>query len=274
VSNSALSQLDSSDTLDRGIRAGLVAYGVVHLIIAALGVQLALVGDGSGSASKSGAFAELAESGTGQAVLWVMALGFAALVIWQALEAAVGDRQAPGREQIMHRVSAAGRAVLYAVLAVGAASRAIGGGGSSGGSSSKSSSDSLTARLMSAPGGVLLVGAVGLGVIAVAAVLVHRGWTEGFTKHLDAAAAKGERRRPILLLGKAGYIAKGVALATIGFLFLVAAAKHDPQESGGLDVALHELLRQPFGVAIAGAVALGLGCFGLYCFAWARHLKR
>ena len=50
--------------------------------------------------------------------------------------------------------------------------------------------------------------------------------------------------------------------------------QHDPQESGGLDVALHELLRQPFGVVIAGAVSLGLGCFGLYCFAWARHLKR
>jgi len=269
MSNSALSRLDSSETLDRGIRAGLVAYGVVHLIIAALGVQLAFTGDDGGSASNSGALAQLAETGTGQAVLWVMALGFAALVIWQALEAVVGDRQSEGREQVAHRGSAAGRAVLYAVLAVGAATRAAGGG-----SSDRSSTDSLTARLMSAPGGVLLVGAVGLGVIAVAAVLVHRGWTEKFTKHLDAAAASGERRRPILVLGKAGYIAKGVALATIGFLFLVAAVQHQPKESGGLDVALHELLRQPFGAVLAGAVALGLGCFGLYCFAWARHLKR
>lgn len=270
MSNSVLSRLDSSQTLDRGVRAGLVAYGVVHLIIAALGVQLAFVGDGGGSASNSGAFGQLAQSGTGQAVLWVMALGFVALVIWQVIEAAVGDRQAKGREQVLHRVGAAGRAVVYALLALGAASRAAGGGGSSSGSSS----DSLTARLMSAPGGVLLVAAVGLGVIAVAGVLVHRGWTEGFTKHLDAAAARGERRRPILLLGKVGYIAKGVALATIGFLFMVAAVEHDPEESGGLDVALHELLRQPFGVVIAGAVALGLGAFGLYCFAWARHLKR
>jgi hypothetical protein len=269
MSNSQLHQLDSSQTLDRGIRAGLVAYGVVHLIIAALGVQLAFSGDGGGTASQQGAFGQIARTGFGQLVLWVIALGFAALVVWQVIEAVVGDRQSEGGKELVHRVTAAGRAVLYAVLAFGAASRAAGGGSSGG-----SSSDSLTARLMAAPGGQLLVGAVGLGVIAVAGVLVHRGWTEKFTKHLDAGATTGERRRPILLLGKAGYIAKGVALATIGVLFLVAAVQHDPEESGGLDVALHELLRQPFGVVIAGAVSLGLGCFGLYCFAWARHLER
>lgn len=272
MSNSQLQQVDSSRTLDRGVRAGLVAYGVVHLIIAALGVQLAFTGDGSGTASQQGAFAQIARTGPGQLVLWVIALGFAALVVWQVIEAVVGDRRSEGREELVHRVTATGRAVLYAVLASGAASRAA--GGSSGGSTGRSSSDSLTARLMAAPGGQLLVGAVGLGVVAVAGVLVHRGWTEGFTKHLDAGATTGERRRPILLLGKAGYLAKGVALATIGVLFLVAAVQHDPQESGGLDVALHELLRQPFGVVVAGAVSLGLGCFGLYCFAWARHLRR
>jgi hypothetical protein len=57
-------------------------------------------------------------------------------------------------------------------------------------------------------------------------------------------------------------------------LFLYAAITHDPQKSGGLDEALRELLQKPFGAPLLVAVALGFACYGLFCFAWARHLDR
>ena len=47
-------QAHESDWLDHAIRAGLVAYGVVHLLIAWLAIQLAL-GEKADSASNSGA---------------------------------------------------------------------------------------------------------------------------------------------------------------------------------------------------------------------------
>ncbi len=261
-------KVNQSDTLDKGVRIGLVAYGVTHLIIAATALPLAWGGRTDNAASQKGAFAQLAEHPVGRISLFVVALGLFSLVVWQGIEAAIGHREEDGGKRIFKRVASGVKAVVYAVLGWSALTVAMGSGGGG------SSTDSRTARLMSAPFGVFLVGCVGLGIVSVGGYLVYKGWAEKFTKRLDARATSGDRRTPIVLLGKIGYISKGVALATIGVLFLVAAVRHQPKKSGGLDVALHELLRQPFGAVLLTAVALGLGCFGLYCFAWARHLRR
>ncbi len=269
-----LQRADGSKTLDRGVRVGLVVYGVMHLLIALIAIQLVLGEAGGEKASGSGAFDQLAESGVGRAVLWVMVLGFLMLVVWQGIDAAIGHQDEDGGKRVAKRVVSAGRAVLYGVLGVSAATTAISAGGGSGGSGGGASPDSLTARLMSAPGGQVLVVLVGLGIVAVGGVLVYRGLAEKFTKHLDAGASRGDRRGPIILLGKVGYAAKGVGLGAIGVLVVIAGVRHNAQRSGGLDQALRELLQQPFGGWLVAAVAVGLAAFGLYCFAWARHLKR
>ena len=269
-----LQRADRSQLLDRGVRVGLVVYGVMHLLIAVIALQLVLGQAGGQQASGSGAFSELAQSGLGRAVLWVMVLGFLMLLVWQVIEAAVGHREEEGSKRAGKRVVSAGRAVLYGVLGVSAATTAASAGGGSGGSGGGTSADSLTARLMSAPGGQLLVVLVGLAVVGVGAVLVYWGLAEKFTGHLDAGAHRGDRRGPIILLGKVGYAAKGVALGTVGVLVVVAGVRHNARRSGGLDAALRELLQQPFGGWLVAAVAVGLGAFGLYCFAWARHLRR
>jgi hypothetical protein len=268
-----LNRADNSKLLDRGVRIGLVVYGVMHLLIAAIAFQMVLGQAGGQKASSSGAFAELAQSGAGRAFLWIMGLGFFMLVIWQGIEAAVGHRDEDGGKRVLKRLTNAARAVVYAVLGVSAVTTALN-GGSGGGSGGGTSADSLTARLMSAPGGQLLVVLVGLGIVAIGGALVYRGVKEKFTKHLDAGATQGERRKPIILLGKVGYVAKGVAFGAIGVLVVLAGVRHNANKSGGLDAALRELLQQPFGGWLVAAVALGLGAFGLFCFAWARHLER
>jgi hypothetical protein len=263
-------KVDRSNALDHGVRLGLVVYGVVHLVIAATAVDLLLDGGSGSSASQQGAFAQLAESPLGVGVLWFVACGFAALVVWQLVEAAVGHRDSDGTSRVVKRLASLGKAVVYTVLGFSAGKMAAGSGQSSG----KSGTDAMTARLMSAPAGQVLVGLVGLGVVAVGCFLAYRGWAEKFTKRLDGRATSGEKRTPVLWLGKVGHIGKGLSLGAVGVLFLVAAVQHDPQKSGGLDVALHDLLRQPFGGLVVGAVALGLACYGLFCLAWARYLDR
>ena len=49
---------------------------------------------------------------------------------------------------------------------------------------------------------------------------------------------------------------------------------HESGKSGGLDQALQKVLQQPFGPFLLGAIAAGIICYGLFCFAWARHLDR
>jgi hypothetical protein len=258
-----MDQDEGSAVLDGAVRVGLVAYGVVHLLIAWLAVRLAF-GDNS-NASSSGALQELAKSTPGRISLYVVAAGLFALVLWQLLEALLGHRGEDKRW--FKRATSAGRAAVYGALGVSAIGKAAGSGGSS-------STDPMTARLMAAPGGQVAVIVVGLVVIGVAVALAYQGWTERFARKLDADGNTGTDGRAYRLFGTIGYLAKGLALAMVGGLFVWAALIPDPQKSGGLDQALHTVLQQPLGSAVIVVVGVGVACFGLFCFAWARHLDR
>lgn len=265
--------LADSDALDHGVRLGLVIYGVLHVIIAIVAVRIAWGGAGGDEASQQGAFALLAQNTFGKSVLYLVAVGFAALVVWQAAEALVGHKDEDGTGRLVKRVGSGAKAAIYAVLGYTAASMAMGSSGGGGGGGEKAT-DNLTAQVMSAPAGQLLVGALGLTLVGVGAYLGYRGVTEKFMKRLDAGAQGGDRGAVIVWLGKVGYLGKGVSLAAVGMLFVTAALRHQPKESGGLDVALRELVRQPFGPFLLTVVAVGLASYGLFSIAWARHLDR
>jgi hypothetical protein len=264
-------QADSSDWIDWSARAGLVAYGVVHLVLAWLALQLAL-GDREGTPNQSGAVQELAKQPFGAALVWAIAVGLFLLVVWQGIEAVVGHREEDGAKLAFERAKSAGKAVLYGAIGVSAV-RAAMGSGSSGGSSDQQT-DSMTGKLMSLPAGQVLVGAVGLAIVCVGAYQVHKGWSEKFRDELSSEGTSGQTGRAYLVFGKVGYTAKGVVLGIVGVLFGWAAITHDPDKSGGLDQALYQLLDQPFGPYLLGVVAVGIACFGAFCFARARHLSR
>lgn len=258
---------DDSDLLDHAVRVGLVSYGVEHLLIAWLALSLAF-GERAGKASSSGALHTLAQSELGRVSLYVVAAGFAALVVWQGIEAAVGHRDEDGGKRAWKRLVSAFKVGLYATLGVSALKVATG-------SSSKGgSTDTWTAELMKAPAGVVLVGLVGAVIVGVGGALVWRGWKEKFRSKLDVDGKTGNDGRAYVLFGKAGYISKGAALAIVGSLFLYAAWTHDADKSAGLDGALTELLDHSFGTPLLAVMAVGIACYGLFCFAWARHLDR
>ena len=61
----------------------------------------------------------------------------------------------------------------------------------------------------------------------------------------------------------------------IGGLFVYAAIDHHAKKSGGLDQALHKVLAPArSGRSCSSLIAAGIGCYGLFCFARARHLSR
>ena len=258
---------DDSEWMDHAVRVGLVSYGIVHLIIAWLAIRLAF-GDGGGNASSQGALHQLAESGVGRVSLYVVGAGFVALLVWQLLESVWGHRDEDGGKRVLKRVVSAGKVVLYGTLAISAFKTA---GGSSSGNGG---TDGLTARLLRMPGGPLIVGAVAVGILVVAGFLLYRGVAEKFRSKLESSGQSGSDGRAYILFGKAGYVSKAVALAIVGVLFLYASITHDPEKSGGLDEALRELLEKPFGAPMLVAVAIGFACYGVFCFAWARHLDR
>ena len=261
-------QADSSTFLDVAVRFGLITYGVVHLLIAWLSIQLA-VGDRKGSVSGKGALAELATHTFGRTIVWLVAVGMALLVLWRLIELVAGHRGEDGTDLWGHRAADALKAGIYGALGYAAVSVAVGGG--SGGGKPE---ETITARLMDRSWGVWLVGLVGLAVIGYGLGLIWRGFSEGYREHLEAEGQTGDLGKAYLLVGKVGYVAKGGAILIVGALFGWAALTHDPDKSGGLDDALRTVLDQPFGPVILGAIAVGIACYGIFCFARARHLSR
>src|SRR4051794_41823204 len=82
-------EAERSDWLDLAVRIGLVAYGVVHLLIGWLAVQLAL-GDHSAQASAQGAMTELAQQPFGEVLVWAVAVGLFLLVVWRGVGGPLG----------------------------------------------------------------------------------------------------------------------------------------------------------------------------------------
>src|SRR6476659_3853671 len=165
--------------LDRGIRFGFVVYGLVHLVVAWLALQLAF-GDHSGKPTSTGALTKLAHTTFGGVLIWLIALGMLVLVLWRLLDAAVGHQEeSDGGKRTRKRLVSLGKAVIYGAVALSAFRIAT----VSGGSSKKSGTDDTTATIMQWPAGPLIVGAIGLAIIAYGANLVRRAWTEKFREH-------------------------------------------------------------------------------------------
>jgi Domain of Unknown Function (DUF1206) len=257
--------VNDSTWLDRGIRFGMLVYGEVHLLIAWLAVQLAL-GQHQENASQKGAMQTLAEQPFGPLLLWLVTIGMFVLVLWRALEAVVGYREYDGAKRWRKRAVSAGKAVIYGYLAVTALRFAL--------DAKSGNSTNYTAKLMDQPFGRWLVGAVGVAVFVYGVFYARRGWTEKFMENLDAQGSSGDVGKAYRWIGKLGYIAKGIAFMVIGGLFVAAGVTHEAKKSGGLDDALHTVLQQPFGPVLLILIAAGIACYGVFCFARARHLSR
>jgi hypothetical protein len=270
----AAGRAGDSDTLEHLARIGLVAYGVVHLVIAWLAIQLAWgVGGGAAQADQGGALATLAQQPFGAVLLWLVAVGMVALAAWQAAEAlrwrgrlsASGDARKEAAVKVAKSVA---KAVLYAALAVLAVRYATGGGQSGG------QQQQAAAGIFGWPAGRWLVGLLGLVVVGIGVYLVHKGVTKRFLKEIDLSEAPTEATRLVTRLGQAGYPAKGVSIGLVGALLVWAAVTFDPARASGLDGALRSLLAVPFGQWLLTLVALGIAAFGVFCFVRARYPER
>ncbi|MCZ2861132.1 DUF1206 domain-containing protein [Blastococcus sp. VKM Ac-2987] len=268
-------QAGNSDALEHLARVGLVAYGLVHLLIAWLALQLAWGGSSGQQADQSGALATLAQQPLGEPLLWVLTVGLVALALWQAAEilrwrhglTASGDRR---KQALVRTGKAVAKTLIYLALAVLAFRYASGTGQSSG----SSTPQQTAAGVFGWPGGRWLVGAIGLVVVGVGVYHVYKGVTKRFLKEIDLAGCSAGTTRLVTRLGQAGFPGKGVALGLIGGLLVWSAITFDASKADGLDGALHLVLDAPAGQVLLTLVALGIAAFGAFCFVRARFPER
>jgi hypothetical protein len=264
----------NSDTLENLARVGLIAYGVVHLLVAWLALQLAWFGGNGKSADQSGAMSTLADSPVGKPLLWLLAIGLIALAAWQAAEifrwrsgwSATGKTRT---KAIRKSANSLIKAAIYIALAVLAIKFAIGSG-----TSSSQKQQQTTAGVFAWPAGQWLVGIAGLVLVGSGVWHVRKGLKKTFLKQIDTSKASPSALKLVTRLGQVGFPGKGVALAGVGALLIWAAITFDPSKARGLDGALHTILDLPFGKILLTVVALGIAAFGAFLFVRARYPER
>jgi hypothetical protein len=252
-------------------RLGYAAKGVVYLIIGGLAAKLA-IGQGGAATDQRGALQTIYEQPFGKFLLAVVAIGLLGFALWSFIQA-IYDTEGKGRDAkgIIARIGYAAVGVAYAALAFGAYQLVAGTGNV--GQSSTTSTQDWTTTLLKLPAGVALVVIVGLVVLGVALYLFAKAYTAKFQRRLNLASLKPQLRKFVIFLGRFGYAALGVVFTIVGFFLIVAALQYNPQKAKGLDTALRELLRLPFGPLLLGIVALGLIAYGVYSFAEARYRR-
>lgn len=265
-SSSTAGRLAQNSIFERFARAGFVVSGIVHLIIGYIAIRLAL-GGAAGTADQSGAMTELAAKPGGIAALWVGVVAFAIMGLWRLAEAALGSSSRPDadskKSEVIDRLKALSLAVVYFAFAFSAFGFARGSGKSSSGQSA-----GITARLMQTTAGTIVLLAGALVIIAVGGYHVYKGVSRSFLDDLEGTTSPLVRR-----LGMVGYIAKGLAIAAIGLLVILAVSQSEPGKATGLDGAFKTLGAQPYGAALLIAAGVGIITYGLYSFAMARYAK-
>ncbi len=256
-----------SPWVERLGRAGLVAKGVLYAIVGMLAIEVAR-GSREESPDKSGALRTIAEQPFGKALLALLALGLAGYASWQLARAILDrDGNGEGAKGLAKRAAALARAGWYGVLC-GLTLSVLAGNGSG-----SDNEQQKTAGVFDHTGGRYLVYAAGLAFLGAAAFNAYRGITCKFNKKLKQGEMSEAGEAAATTVGVLGHLARAVVFGLIGLFLVKAAWEYDPTQARGLDGALLELVQQPYGEFLLGAVGVGLMAYALYCFVQARYRR-
>lgn len=248
--------------LDVVARSGFAVMALLHIVIGAIAVALAL--GAPGQAEPSGAIEQLAANPWGPAVMWAACIACAGLALWQLSEATLRARHLPRGEQLGKLISSGFLAIAYGSVGLSFAGFALGQRGDSG----DSTRDFSTALVQSPFGAPALVG-LGLTIIGIGVYFIVKGFGKKFKEELHHFEGT-HRGRLISVLGVTGHAAKGLALILTGLLFVIAAATNNPGSSTGLDGSLKALRDHPFGPYLLLAIGAGFIAYGVFALVRAR----
>jgi len=266
----ALEDAAESSWLERLARAGLVARGLLYVVVGILAVQVA-AGHDEARADKQGALQTVVRQPFGRLLVLLLAVGFAGYAAWRFVEAAVGP---PGEDDSpkakVKRAGCAARGVLYTFFFASAVKLFI---WSNDAASRQRPEADWTARVLAWPAGIWLVQAAGLLAIGAGVYVGWRGLSGKFRKSLKSVEMGRAERVWIRGVGTVGMVARMLVTVLIGVFLITAARQHDPAQAVGIDGALRRLSERSYGPALLVLVACGLAAYGLYSFAEARYRR-
>lgn len=252
-----------SGLFDKFVALGLVAYGVLHLLVAWIIVRIAWSGR-HGSVTDETALQEMAETVGGEVLLWLMAVGLMAMTLWQVFETLW--RRNPDEPALMRRFGRFGSLIsagVYFSVGYSAARIAIVGRLVREGRASVERTPEIA--LMTTR--VLAVG-IGIGILVAAGRQFYQIGRSRFAGDLRPGVPGW-----VLVAGRVGYVGKGITLGIIGVLMIIVGfdGRVGPP---GLEAIVRLMNITPADGVLLVVKAVGLVLFGGYCFLWAAYRRR
>lgn len=135
-----------------------------------------------------------------------------------------------------------------------------------------SNSKSSAQMLIQFPGGLWVVGLIGLLITGGGIGQIYYGYHENFKKSLKKDTPKRERRF-LLIIGKYGYIIRGIVFTLIGFFFLQAGLSGNSAMAKDPGEILLWTWQQSGGPLFLGIISAGLTALGIYSIVASGDIK-
>jgi hypothetical protein len=237
-----------------------------------MAAQLAFGVAGGTATDQRGAIQTISDLPYGKFLLAVVGIGLFGFALWSFIQAWF-DTEGKGNDTkgILGRIGYAAVGASYAFLGISTFQFVMGSGSNV--KSSTTNTQDWTAFLLKQSFGQPLVVLLGLLVLAVAGYLFYKAYSARFQSRLNLTGVRAQLKRWAINLGRSGYAALGVVFTLVAIFLIVAALQHNASKAIGLDGALRELARQPFGPVLLAVVALGLVAYGAYSFVEARYRR-
>lgn len=247
--------VDKSRQFKKLVRIGYFSRAILYSVLG----LIALTSAGAIGEDTDGIFRAIQEFPLGSAILWLMVLGLTAYALFRFTSTFLDiEHQGSDGKGWAKRIGHAGSAIGHLALAWSAYRFAT--SGSDGGNGAREAASGILAMEF---GGAVL-GAVGIAFFLAAAFQARKGYTGEFMNRIGSEAPAATR-----MLGGAGYMARAVVFAIIGWSLLRAGLM-----SGGsgevktLGGAVASLANE--GVVFT-LVAIGLLLFGVFSLLLARY---
>ena len=249
--------VDTSEKFRWLVRLGYVARAVLYTLLGVIGLtSRERISEGA-----QGVFEMVQGAPAGTAILWLLVLGLLGYALFR-LSSAVFDIEHHGTDKkgLAERAGHGGSALGHLLLAWSAFQLATssGGGGSEGGRAQDAAAGVLSFEL-----GALVLGLLGLCFLVAGVFQAKKGLTGEFMSRISPRAPDATR-----WLGGAGYVARAVVFAIIGWALVQSAWFGNTSEVVTLGGAIATLSDDGLAFTL---VSIGLLMFGLFSLVLARY---
>jgi hypothetical protein len=259
----------SQPLMEKLMRFGYVARGVLFAIIGYVALQIAFGRSDGKAPDQGGALAAIVSQPNGQIILAIIVVGLAAFSLWGFVRA-IFDPLHRGKDAsgIVERLGFALSGISYGLLIYPGIQLVMGSGG--GPQNQTQKTQDVTAQVLAHPIGPWLIAFVGLLVIGWSVAQFVSAYTGKFQRDFRFGSTNQSEKQIAILIAKIGIAARAFVFLLVGAFLIQSALQNDPSRAKGLDAALLSLAQWSGGPWVLAAAALGLICFGIYSILFAR----